>query len=145
MSISKLELASKILKEEDYTCVVIKQDKEYTSKERGVKPLLDWISIGDDFKGASAADKVVGKAAAFLYVLLGIKEIYSIVISQPAYSVLKKYNIEVCYDNLVPAIKNRANTGFCPMESAVLDLNEPEAAYERILATREKLLNKNNG
>lgn len=38
----------------------------YISTERGVKPLIDRIDDGTDLQGFSAADKVVGKAAAFL-------------------------------------------------------------------------------
>ena len=68
--------AKEILVENDCTCVIIKGDFCFESKQRGVKPLLELIDAGYDVSCGVAADKVVGKAAAFLYILLGIKEIY---------------------------------------------------------------------
>lgn len=131
--------AKDLLIQGNYTCVVVKENKEYVSRERGVKPLLDWIDNKVNFDNAVVADKVVGKAAAFLYVLLNVSEIYTAVISEPAYNILKKYNIKIYCDQIVKAIRNRDNTGFCPMESSVWDVEEPEEAYYTILKTRDKL------
>lgn len=133
--------AKEMLVQEKYTCVIINSDHIYTSRERGVKPLLDWYGTVD-MEGASAADKVVGKAAAYLYVLLKIKEIYAGVISEPAYKVLLDYNISVSFDKKVKAIQNRDKTGFCPMETAVWNINNPNNAYNAIIETRKKLMNK---
>ena len=55
-----------------------------TSTERGVKPLLQWLDGENRVKGFSAVDKVVGRAAAFLYVLLEVKEVYAGVMSEGA-------------------------------------------------------------
>ena len=54
-----------------YTCVVLIDNDEYTSYERGVKPLLSLLQTGRSFAGAVAADKCVGAGAAHLYVLFG--------------------------------------------------------------------------
>ena len=128
----KLHRANEIMSRDEYTCVVIKDDRIYTSKERGVKPLLTWLEDGEDMQGASAADKVVGKAAAFLYVKLQIKEIYAGVISTPACAVLEQCGISVQYGQKVDAIRNRTDTGFCPMETAVLDIEDADAALSAI-------------
>ncbi|MBQ8165951.1 MAG: DUF1893 domain-containing protein [Lachnospiraceae bacterium] len=137
-----LNRAREILINGGYTCVIIKDDIEYNSKERGVKPLLDWTEQDINFEDAYVSDKVVGKAAAFLYVLMKVKAIYAIVLSQHAYEVLQRYGIAVSYDSIVPAIRNRDNTGFCPMESSVMGINDPTEAKERIEATRVELLKK---
>ena len=130
-----LHRAYELMRREDDTCVIIKDEKIYTSKERGVKPLLTWLEDGVEMKGASASDKVVGKAAAFLYVKLQIKEIYAGVISKPACAVFKEHGITVQYGEKVDAIRNRMNTGFCPMETAVLDIEDADVA---IIAIKEK-------
>ena len=42
--------------------------------------------------------------------------------------------LEAIADAVVPAIRNRTDTGFCPMESAVWDISDPheaKAALER--------------
>lgn len=120
--------ARAFLEQEGYTCVLARGEAVCTSRERGVGPLLQWLASGADFQGFSAADKVVGRAAAFLYVLLGVPAIYAGVISRPALAVLEEHGIRVSYTSLVPAIRNRTDTGFCPMESAVLQISDPAQA-----------------
>lgn len=120
------------LRQGQYTCVLCRDDIMYTSRERGVKPLLDWLDGGLEEKGFSAADKVVGKAAAFLYVLLGVKEIYAHVISEAAMGVFTENHIPFLYDVSVEYIINRQGTGSCPMEEAVSGLSAPEEAPEAI-------------
>lgn len=136
-----IDKAKEILIKNNYTCVVISNDNIYTSRDRGVKPLLDWYG-SIDLQGAFVADKVVGKAAAFLYVLLDVKEVYAGVISESAYKVLLDYNINVIFDEKVDAIQNRDKTGFCPMETAVWNIDNPTNAYDVIIETRRKLMNK---
>ncbi len=127
-----LSRAKEILEKNNFTCVILKDEFQYTSTSRGVKPLLDWYDDKSDLKDGYAADKVVGKAAAYLYVLLEIKAVYAGVISKPAYKVFQKYNIEIHYDDMVDAIINRNKTGYCPMETAVMDIDTPEEALRAI-------------
>lgn len=121
--------AKALLASEGYTCVLQKDDIVYTSTQRGIAPLMHWLADGIDLRGYSAADKVVGKAAAYLYVLLCLEEVYAYVISRPALDVLTRYDIAITYGELVPAIRNRTDTGFCPMESAVLSIDNAREAY----------------
>ena len=128
-----LKKAESILAEDEYTCVLCKDDQIYTSKERGVKPLVVWLQSTTDFNGFSAADKVVGKGAAFLYVLLGINAVYAHIISIPALELLKRHNINVKFDIITDNIINRKGNGICPFEEAVLNIDNAEAAYVAIL------------
>lgn len=124
--------AINILNSDKYTCVLCKESAVYVSMERGVKPLLDWLDNGTDLQGFSAADKVVGKAAAFLYVLLGVKEVYAKVMSEGAICVLNDNGIPAKYDISVKNIINRAGTGNCPMEEAVGELSSPSEALKAV-------------
>ena len=126
------EKAKALLKSGGYTLVLCAGDQVRTSTERGVKPLLALINGRVDCTGFFAADRVVGKAAAFLYVILGVKAVYAEVISAPAERVLAENGISVEYGCLTKAIRNRAGTGFCPMETAVKDIDEPYAALEAV-------------
>ena len=128
--------AKKILEENNYTCVFIKDGNIIVSKERGVKPLLNFINLGEDFSSFFVADKVIGKAAALLYVLLHVEEIFAFVISQPAIEILQKNGIKVFYQTKVERIENRTKDGYCPMEEAVLECNSPKEGYFLI---KEKL------
>lgn len=134
-----IEEVREMLADNGYTCVVLKNGFCFTSEARGVKPLLELIDNGADVAGGVAADKVVGRAAAFLYVLLGVKAIYADVISESAYSVLNGKGIFVEYGLMVPAIRSRDGKGFCPMEQATLGVEDGESALQLIRDTLKRL------
>ncbi len=134
-----LNRAKELLHTNEYTCVLCHGEKIYTSTQRGVKPLVDWLSSGTALSGYSAADKVVGKGAAFLYVLLDVKAVYAKVISRPALDVLLAHGIYTEYGALTENIINRKGDGICPIESAVLETNDPHKAYEAIIKKLSEL------
>ena len=134
-----LAKAKKILTQTGATCVLCKGRSRVESDMRGVAPLLDLLDMGMDFSGYSAADKVVGKATAFLYCLLEVKAVYTPVISESALAVLREHDIEAAYDRCVPAILNRRRDGFCPMETATKNIADPVEALCAIRATLKKL------
>lgn len=136
---SNLKRAKELLSSSNYTCVVTNGDNVLTSIERGVKPLLSWFDSGYSFKGYCAADKVVGRAAAYLYVVLGIDFVYADVMSKKAAEVLEEHAIDYSYGTLVDAIINRTNTGFCPMEQAVSEIFSPSDAITAIRETLKRL------
>ena len=131
--------ARSLLESGNYTCVVCKEDVLYTTSRRGVAPLLDWLDSGTDLTGFSAADRVVGRGAAFLYCLLGVKEVYARVMSRPALEVLGSYGITAGADTLVEGIINRAGTGPCPFEAAVMDIPDAETALNAIRRKRRQM------
>lgn len=134
-----LQFARTLLEKENYTCVICRGEDVLTDRRRGVKPLMELLESGKDLQGYSAADKVVGKAAAFLYCLLGVKALHAGILSEPALAVLENAGIPVEYGTLVPAIRNRAGDGFCPMETAVWDLDDPALAPDAIRIALQKL------
>lgn len=125
--------AKKTLCSGDYTCVLCRGDNIITSTRRGVAPLVALIENEQVCKGFSSADKVVGKATAFLYVLLGVKAVYARIVSKSALQVLTKNHIGVQYDNLTENIINRQGNDICPFEKLVLDITDPAIAYKHIL------------
>lgn len=139
---SDLEKAKELLEGSDYTCVICSGEELLTSRKRGVAPLLEWLDAGRVLSGFSAADKVVGNGAAFLYVLLGVRELYAGVISKSALETLTEHRISVAYGVLTEAIRNRDNTGFCPIESAVAGIKSPETALTAICGRLEQLQKK---
>ena len=127
-----LEIAKNLLQGSDYTCVLCLGGKTATSKQRGVKPLLHWLENPALDKGFCAADKVVGKATAYLYSLLGAKAVYAGVMSESALKVLQALDIDASYGQLVPYIINRKKDGMCPMEAATLDVQTPAEALTAV-------------
>ena len=134
-----LAKAKKILLTTGATCVLCRGGSRIESDMRGVMPLVELLDLGMDFSGYSAADKVIGKATAFLYCLLEVKAVYTPVISEAALEVLREHGIEAVYDQCVPAILNRRKDGFCPMETATKNIFDPEEALAAVRRTLEKL------
>ena len=124
--------AKKILQRGGYTCVLYRNGAEYHSDLKGIKPLLDYIETGHRFTGFSAADKTVGAAAAYLYVLLGVQSVWAKTLSESGLNILKSHGITVGYEHMVPVILNRTGDGVCPMEAAVQNAASPEEALRAI-------------
>jgi len=132
--------ARNLLESGNYTCVVCSGDTIHTTNQRGVAPLLNWLDTGTDLSGFSAADRVVGRGAAFLYCLLGVKEVYARVMSYPAAEVLQSFGIDANADTFVDGIINRSGTGPCPFEAAVMDIQDTQEALTAIRNKRRQML-----
>lgn len=88
-----------------------------TYNGRGVSDLYRMVSEHDTILlNAFVADKIVGKGAAALMVLGGVKAIYADVISSAALQLLRNASIEVECSVEVPHIINRKGTDICPIE-----------------------------
>ena len=136
---SDIEKAKSILKEGGYSCVFCKDGLVYSKTGIGVSPIMELLNTQTDLSGFCVADKVVGKAAAMLFALAEVKEVYGEVMSKEAENYLKQCGIKHSSGKLVGAIMNRKGTGICPMETAVKDINEPKAAFETIKIVRARL------
>ncbi len=118
----------------DNTCVLVKDETIYVSTKTGISPMMEYIEENLDLHGFSVADRIVGKAAAMLFVKAGIVEVFSKVISKPAVEFLNKHGIKVSFDTLTERIINRAGTGLCPMEETVKDVEDFEKGYKLLKA-----------
>lgn len=129
-----LSIAKSILMEKELTLAIVKNGEViYTSTERGIKPIYSIANHPNrPLKGASAADKVTGKAAALLYKHAGLKSLYTNLISEKAVDVLKGSLVEFEYNMVVPFIKNRDKSGMCPVESMSLEINDIDELNAKI-------------
>lgn len=134
-----LQNAKKILEDGNFTCVLCSGDTVHTTAERGVKPLIRWLTEGTDLRNFSAADRVVGKATAYLYCLLGVKAVHSRVMSGAAARVLEENGIAASQDSLVENIINRQGTGICPFEETVWEIHDPHEALAAIRCKMEQM------
>ena len=115
-----------------YTLVICKGNDISTSDVTGIRPLMKLIDDKKDCKGYSAADKIIGRAAAFLYTLLGVKNVYGEVMSKGAVEIFKKEGINYEYKTLTEFIENRKKTGMCPMDESVQNITNAQDACEAI-------------
>lgn len=128
-----LERAKKLLKGA-VTCAFVKGAQERTSVLTGIRPLMELLDGGETLEGYSAADKIVGRAAAFLYVRLGVAAVYAEVLSAKGEEILKKYGIPYEYREFTENIINRTGDGPCPMEAATEKISDPKEAEEVLRA-----------
>lgn len=132
-------LARSLLSSGGLTLALCRRGMPVTSTMRGVAPLLELLDAGGDWTGACAADRVVGAGAAWLYVLLGVAEVWTPVMSRPARRILRAHGVSVVAERVTAGISNRAGTGPCPVEAAVAGIDDPEEALDAIRRTLARL------
>ncbi|MBQ6604993.1 MAG: DUF1893 domain-containing protein [Tidjanibacter sp.] len=134
-----IERAVALLRSSDYTIAILTSSGEaITSRERGVATLMRLLAErAEVLRGAVVADKVVGRAAAALFVVGGCRRLHTAVLSRAGEEMLRGSAVEYSYDTLTEAIINRRGDGFCPMEMAMAEAKSAEEAYailkERVL------------
>lgn len=122
-----MEIAKKLLTEENLTMVVVKDGQViFKSKDKGIKPIFILATeMREEAKGAILADRVIGKGAAVLSGYIGIKEIYSELISEVGVKVLEDYKIPHSMNGSCKYIKNRDKTDYCPIEKISMNIEDP--------------------
>lgn len=125
-----LELAKQMLTA--HTIVLCKNGLVITSDEKGISPMINFLADGEQFNGFSVADLIVGKAVAMLFVKAGIKEVFAKTISKSGAAYLDKFNIPYTYEIMTDNIINRKGDDICPMEKAVLTVEDFEDGYNLI-------------
>ena len=98
--------------------------------QRGVKDLMDLLENDPQrLQGAVVADKMIGKAAAALMVLGGVKQVYTNLISTPAKAMLENAGIQVSAEEEIPMILNRDQTDQCPMDKSLNGVDDPKECF----------------
>ena len=115
-----------------HTLALCRGEECIVSDLRGIAPMLSLIGEGKDLRGWSAADVVVGKAAALLFVYAGIAEVYAGVLSDKGAAVLEERGIPYSCGGRAPYIVNRQGDGVCPMERAVEKIFDPAEALSAL-------------
>jgi ferredoxin len=99
--------------------------------DRGIAPAMAMLDAGK-LKDAFVVDKIVGRAAAAIFIAGGVKKVYASVMSAAAKELLAKCGVEAAADEVAGTIVNRDKTGMCPMESAVRDLQDVKEMVETL-------------
>lgn len=136
-----LQKALKMIGSGTASCVVLQgQDIVYSADGRGVSPILAlYQNDPEKLRDAFVVDKIIGKAAAVLLVLGGVKAAYGEITSAAAVGYLKARGVEIRCGKCVDVITARDGTGVCPIESAVLDIEDPEEALRAIIGRIQAL------
>jgi hypothetical protein len=107
----------------------------FVSRKAGISALLDYVAEADPGGDpVTVFDRVVGNAAALLLGLVSCREVYSPRGSDIAVKTLRQHGIGFHFAEVVPFIKNRAQTGMCPLEKLSLG-KSPEEFYQACLSS----------
>ena len=121
-----------ILHTESCSCVV-SGTEPFIGRKPGVADLLMlYRQDPTRLQGATVADKVVGKAAATLMILGGVREVYADLMSRLGAEWLKKHGIRFSANEMVDHIENQSHTGWCPMETACLSAKTLDESFKAI-------------
>ncbi|MGN1399013.1 MAG: DUF1893 domain-containing protein [Erysipelotrichaceae bacterium] len=133
----KIDELVKILNENKYSCVGYDKGILVSSHKKGVAPLLDFYHAGH-FQ-MICCDKVVGKAAAIMHIMLKTEYLHCQIISSKAIEILDKYQMKYSYDQKVDYILNRTQSDMCPLEKATYDCTDCQKGYSIIIETLKQL------
>jgi len=136
-----LEVAKEELKKHGLNLVVVKDGRIlFETREHGLKGLFEAIEkLGGELDGSSAADRIVGLAAALLCAYVKVKAVYAVVASRKALEALEKHGVYVEFEEVVPVIFNRNKTGVCPFEKLAAEISNVEEAYEKLRGLEREL------
>jgi hypothetical protein len=142
-----LEIAKKRLHSENLTLSVVKNSEViFESKNRGISGFLQALEkFGDSLKGASAADRVVGKAIALLCVYAGIKAVYASTLSKEAKTVFERHKVYFEWDMIVEKILDAKKVEACPFEKAAINISDPREAYIKFKDLQRILIQTREG
>lgn len=129
-----IDIARELLEKEGFRLVIVKDGEViYKSHDKGIKPMYYAATeLSHLAKGSFIADRVIGKGAALLCKLLGVKEVYTPLISETAIAVLKEANIIYSYDKSCSHIMNMKKTGLCPIEKMAMDSEDEGILLKRL-------------
>lgn len=124
---------------------VLQNGGTFETAKRGISPLLDILENDPTFlQDAVCTDKIVGKAAAMLFVRCKVRSVHGEVMSKAGDAFLTEYGVPHTFGTLADHIVNRAGTGMCPMEETVLYESDPARAEkllrEKVAALRKETL-----
>jgi hypothetical protein len=134
MNFSDLRYAKHELHQNDLNLVIVKNGTiVFETRSPGIGGFLLAIeNVGTELVDSSVADRIVGRAAAFLCTYAEIASVFAVTMSTEGLEVLRKNEIHYEYKQLVPHILNSAQTAICPFEELTSGLMDPKEAYLKL-------------
>ncbi len=123
------------------TLVVVREETVvFHIAGRGIAPALSLFDEHPELRaGAEVYDTIVGKAAAAIYQQAGVRSVHAGTMSRAARELLAAHGIEASCEVCAEALINRAGTGLCPFEQAVLSVRKPADCLPAIRETMRLL------
>ena len=120
-NVSRPIIASTLLHENFSFYVFCNGEITITCSRPGITSLLELLKEGKDLTVFCVVSKAIGKAEAFIYVKLGIKEVYAPVMTFAAIYILAKHGTYPICDKSISS-----STHVQQMEATVAELNDSD-------------------
>jgi hypothetical protein len=136
-----LETAKSLLFQKQFTLVIVKDGETlFETKGHRISGFLNAVEqFGRKLENAAVADKVAGKAVAFLCVYAGIAAVYAEVLSKKARDIFTENGIAHEWKQLVDNVLDDKKQDICPFEKEAANITNPREAYDRFKSLQEKL------
>ena len=116
-----------MLNRQGLSLLVFNHDSLTTHSNRGIRDLLLLITEQPErLHGAVVADKVIGKSAAAIMIVGGVKEVHTNLICTPARELFETNGVRIFAAEEVPMILNRDRSGMCPMDTRIANIESIE-------------------
>lgn len=134
--------AISLIEENALALAVLRDERTvYTSKSPGIRAALalhdrnpEWLS------GAVIVDRIIGRAAAMIFLDGGAAAVYGSVMNRQAMAELTSKGVRVRAGTLVDTIINRRGDGPCPMEETVKGITDPAVGIPALRQTVRRLM-----
>lgn len=129
--IKDMNLARNILSNEDYSIVIVRNEKILSYKEEdGIKQILELIDeLGNYIIGTVVGERILGKASAFLCRYSKVGGVYTSKATKTAIAILIIGGIPCQADELIPFIGENYSNYLSAFEKMLKDVESPEEAY----------------
>ncbi len=142
--VDEIALGINLIKEEAASCIIIKNNRIVrTEKGRGIAPIISIYESGI-LKNAYVVDKIIGKAGAMVLTLGGITGCYARVMSATAKRWFEEHGVAVNCELITQEIRNRNDTGMCPMEETVQYIDDEKEALSALKKKLKSLREESN-
>lgn len=132
-----------LLHKGNHTLVVANGDDVRTFGRRGVADLFELLTSNPEFlRGASVADKVVGKGAAAMMILGGIGRLHTDIISDAAIELFRDSGVEISYegDNSFILTTGAPVASYVYLNGEQIEPEYPDAPNYRPVMTNDDVL-----
>jgi len=131
-----IDLAKQRLGQKNLTLVIAKNGRVlFETESHGISDLLKAVKqLQDNMEASSVADRIVGRAAALLFVYSGVVAVFAVTVSDSGIEVLKNNHVFHEFERRVPRILDSKRMEVCPFERLVARFSDPKEAYEELKA-----------
>ena len=70
-----------------------------------------------------------------------IRQVYGALMSSAALEYLTEHGCKADFGKKIDVVANRSGDGICPLESSVMDIEDPQIGYHRLKETISQLKN----